>query len=302
MDIKHVDLHLLMIFDAVLAEGNVTRAADRIDISQSAVSKGLAQLREIFHDPLFLRNGRGVVPTHKAMEMATGVRHAILALNGLASPSEPFAPHAARMHFNIAATDYVTFTLLPALMRRLASVAPSVSVAIHPIEPLMPEELLLLGKVDLVLSPVATATYPIYRQELFRDDYVCLHRIGHPLDGQALDLRQFASARHVAMPRQNGARERVLQDAMQQHGISRDVAAQVPHMLAIAPTLACTDLIATVTRRIAQAFCGLYPLRMAPHPLPLGEFVVSQLWHERTHPSQSQRWLRELIFEVCREL
>ncbi|VCU70195.1 Nodulation protein D 2 [Pigmentiphaga humi] len=302
MDVKHVDLHLLMIFDAVLSEGNVTRAADRIDISQSAVSKGLAQLREIFRDPLFLRNGRGVVPTHKAMEMATSVRQAILALHALASPSAPFAPHSARLHFNIAATDYVSFMLLPPLMQRLASVAPSVSVAIHPIEPLMPEELLLLGRVDLVLSPVPTAMYPVYRQELFRDDYVCLHRIGHPLDGRSIDAQHFASHRHVAMPRQNGARERVLQDAMQQHGVSRDVAAQVPHMLSIPPTLVCTDLIATITRRVATSFCGLYPLRMAPHPLPLGEFVVSQLWHERTNASPSQQWLRALLLEIGQAL
>src|SRR5690606_38589877 len=152
----------------------VTRAAERVGISQSSASKGLAQLRDHFGDPLFLRSGRGVAPTHKAMEIAERVRNALSSLGSLASRDEPFDPATARTLFHIGATDYVSFVLLPALVQRLARIAPHASIEVHPIEPAMPEELLLLGKADIVLSSVRSVSHPIYRQELFRDGYVCL--------------------------------------------------------------------------------------------------------------------------------
>lgn len=157
------DLNLLVIFDAIVAEGNVTRAAKRIALRQSAVSKGLAQLRQSFGDPLFLRSGRGVVPTPKALEIAGSVRQAIQALNNLTGPNDAFDPRTARLHFNIGATDYVTFVLLPALVTHLGEIAPNISVTVHDVEPAAPEEMLLAGKVDLVLSTVVSVNFPIYR-------------------------------------------------------------------------------------------------------------------------------------------
>ncbi|HYG45694.1 MAG TPA: LysR family transcriptional regulator, partial [Bordetella sp.] len=275
---KNIDLNLLLIFDAVLAERNVTRAAKRLDASQSAVSKGLAQLRIVFGDALFLRDGRGVVPTHKALEIAEHVRQAILALNALGSPAD-FDAQTARAHFSIGATDYVSLVLLPALVRKLSEAAPAVSLTVHAIDHWMPEEMLLAGKVDLVLSAVPAVTFPLYRQALFDDGYVCLCREQHPLLADTLTVERYASCRHLSMPRQNGARERVLQDVMQSMGVSREVAVQVPHMLAIPAMLAATDLIATVAHRVARTFADLHPLRIVPHPLPLGSFSVSQIWH-----------------------
>mgnify|MGYP000005099028 FL=1 len=302
MDGRHLDLQLLAIFDAVLLEGNVTRAAARIGISQSSASKGLSQLRQIVGDPLFLRSGRGVTPTHKAIEIADKVRLVLGSLGSLTSPGNSFDPATSRIRFNIGATDYVSFVLLPVLARRLAKIAPFVSLEVHPIEPAVPEELLLLGKADIVLSSVRSVSHPIYRQELFRDGYVCLWRRGHPYGTGPITVEQFASARHLAMPRQNGARERVLQDVMQGLGIARDVALQVPQMLAIPATLSETDLIATVARRTALAFADTYALQISAHPLPLGRFSVSQLWHARTQSSQSQRWLRDVIASVAQTL
>ena len=302
MDSRHLDLQLLAIFDAVLLEGNVTRAAARIGISQSSASKGLSRLREFFGDPLFLRSGGGVVPTHKAMEIADRVRRALGSLESLTSGDDRFDPANSRSRFHVGATDYVSFVLLPVLAKVLAEVAPFVSLEVHSIEPAVPEELLLLGKVDIVLSSVRSVSHPVYRQELFRDGYVCLWRQGHPFGDGPISLEQFASARHLAMPRQTGARERVLQDVLQRLGIFRDVALQVPHMLAIPATLAETDLIATVARRTAIVFADNHSLRISAHPLPLSRFSVSQLWHARTQTSQAQRWLRNVIASVAQSL
>lgn len=211
---RHVDLQMLAIFDAVLVERNVTRAAAKIGISQSSVSKGLSQLRAIVGDPLFLRSRTGVTPTHKAIEIADRVRLALSSLGSLTSQNDSFNPRTSRIRFHLGATDYVSFVLLPTLVRRLAAIAPLVSLEVLPIEPVIPEELLLLGKADIVLSSARSVCHPIYRQELFRDDYVCLWRLGHPLGDGPITVEQFASARHLAIPRQNGARERALQDGL----------------------------------------------------------------------------------------
>jgi len=292
---KHLDLQLLMVFDAIMSERNVTRAAERLSIGQPAVSKALTQLREVFGDPLFLRSGRGVIPTYKALEIADEVREAIAALNGLLGPTEDFDPGSARAEFNLGATDYVSLVLLPHLMKRLDKMAPRLSIKVQMIEPMTPEEMLLTGKVDLVLSTVTTTSFPIYRQELFRDSYVCVGREGHPMLRAAPTLEQFAACRHLAMPRQNGARELVLQDVMQRFGVNRNVAMQIPYLLAAPPILLATDLIMTLASRAAVALAQLHPLRVSAHPLPLPEFPVFQLWHDRTHRSASHRWLRDEI-------
>lgn len=299
---KNIDLGLLVIFDAVLRECNVTRAAHRIGMSQSTVSKGIAQLRVLFGDPLFLRCGSGMVPTHKALEAAANVRQAIGLLNGLTCTDEGFDPATARQNFNVGTTDYVSYVLMPALMSRLEQIAPGVSITIHPIEPEVPEEMLLTGKVDLVLSSVTSVSHPIHRMELFKDQYVCVRRLAHPLCGAPMTVEQFASSRHLAMPRQSGARDRMLQDVLQRMGLSRDVALQVPHMLAIPATLVATDLVATVAERLAKVFAERYPLEVSPHPLSLESFSVSQLWHSRTQESLSQRWLRDTIVAIAKTL
>ncbi|MGD9945455.1 MAG: LysR family transcriptional regulator [Burkholderiaceae bacterium] len=313
MSAKHLDLQLLAIFDAIMSERNVTRAADRLALSQPAVSKGLMQLREVFGDPLFLRSGRGVVPTHRALELTEEVRKAITALNGLLGPAPVFDPGSARAEFNIGATDYVSLVLLPGLMERLGKGASRVSIKVQMIEPLTPEEMLLTGKVDLALSTVTSTSFPLHREELFRDAYVCVCRDGHPLlsEGAAQDvlaarrvptLAQFAASRHLAMPRQNGAREMILQDVMQRAGVSRDVAMQIPYLLAVPPVLLATDLIMTLASRAAAALAQQHPLCVLPHPLPLPEFPVFQIWHDRTHRSASHRWLRDEIAAAAARL
>ena len=257
---KHLDLNLLMIFDAILAEGHVTRAAERLAMSQSAVSKGLAQLRQAFGDPLFLRASRGVVPTHRALEIADQVRQAIAALNSLAGPVTEFDARSAHAHFNIGATDYVSFVLLPGLMRRLQETAPHVSLTLHDMESMMPEEMLLAGKGrprhlqrrQRQLPHLPPGAVP-------RSLRYCLCRAGHPALADPVPIEQFVSSRHLAMPRQNGARERVLQDTLQRLGVTRDVAVQVPHMLAIPATLTATDLVATMACRVAREFAARHP-------------------------------------------
>ncbi|TCT09597.1 DNA-binding transcriptional LysR family regulator [Paralcaligenes ureilyticus] len=278
-----------------MVERNVTRAADRVEISQSSASKDLTQLRILFGDPLFLRTRRGVVPTHKALEVAEDVRRAIQALNNLSKARGEFEPQTAQVEFNIGATDYVSFVLLPKLLEKLTSSAPSTRITIHDIDQLPAEEMLLSSKVDLVLSSAASVSFPLYRQELFRDNYVCVSRKNHPAIKKNFTLAQFLACRHLGMPGQNGGRERVLPDVMRQMELSRDVAIYLPHLLSVPPMLIATNLVMMLASRVAEAFAAAYPIKIYKHPLRLGDFGVYQLWHERTHRSQSHQWLRALI-------
>ena len=129
---------------------------------------------------------------------------------------------------------------------------------------------------------------------------MCLCRAGHPALADPVPIEQFVSSRHLAMPRQNGARERVLQDTLQRLGVTRDVAVQVPHMLAIPATLTATDLVATMACRVAREFAARHPLQVLAHPLPLPDFPVSQLWHDRTRRSPSHQWLRDTVYDLAR--
>ena len=299
-----MDLTLLLIFEAVMAELNVTRAAARLDMNQSSVSKGLSELRDIFNDPLFLRTAKGVVPTHRAGELAGSIHNAINVLSGLlASGTEKkFDPANARMVFNVAATDYVSFVLLPKLLKNILEVAPGIRIMVHDIGNTSPEEILLSGKADLVLSAVGSVTFPVYRQEIFCDSYVCLARENHPIAKDTMSTDVFRSCDHIAMPGQNGSKERMLADLMQRIGLSRSVPVHLPHFLSVPPILTNTNLIITIARKIAEDFCKTYPLKVFEHPLPLDKFGIYQLWHDRTNLSESHQWFRKTIIETCQHL
>lgn len=290
-----MDRMLLRIFEAVMSERNVTRAAERLNLHQSTVSKGLSQLRERFGDALFLRNGRGVVPTHRALELAEPVHRALSALDDLLVPASTFQASRADTRFAVAANDYVCAILLPDLLARLALEAPAVEIHVQSVGDAVPDELLTSGRVDLVLSGFGNISYPLHRQRIFSDHYVCVARAGHPAFANGFSLDAFVAARHLAIPRQTGAREMVLQDAMQRLGVERHVAVQVPHMLAVPTVLAATDLIATIGLRMAGFFRRHHDLAMAPLPVPVDEFGVYALWHNRTHASPSHQWLRQVI-------
>lgn len=299
-DLAAVDLNLLRVLDVLLAERHVTRAAGRLGLTQSAASHALARLRAQLGDPLLVRGPRGaLVPTARAEALQPVVAHALAELAAVWRGGG-FTPATARRNFHLAAGDYAELVLLPALVARLAALAPGVELFVRTV----PEDVagaLASGAVDAVLAPARPRdlTGGCFQRALFDETFTCAVRAAHPGARGRLTLDRFCALDHLLIaPR--GTAGGFVDDALAALGRRRRVALAVPHFLIAPLVLAGTDLIATVPRRIATAFAPMVDLALRPPPIELTGFTTHLLWHERAAADPAQRWLRDQIVAVAK--
>lgn len=296
MNISATNLNLFVAFDALLAEESVSRAAGRVGITQSAMSNSLRQLRALFDDPLFLRSSHGIVPTPRARELAAPVREALRLLERTLLP-RAFDPAAATRTFVLATSDYVEFVLLPHLVSRIAAQAPGVRIQTLPWgQHRVPDEL-ARGGADLMIG-FYDKVPPHHREELlFEERYACIVRKGHPRVRSRLTLQTYASLQHVMVSQRTGASSGI-DRALAEAGLAREVSLRVSHFLNVPPLVASTDLIAALSRRIAEPFARMLPLRLFEPPLRLRPSRIGMVWHDAVHDDPAHRWLRGVIAEV----
>lgn len=298
MAIGHIDelgLGLLRAFNALLETRNVTRAAERLSVTQPTMSKSLARLRAILGDPLFVRRAQGIVPTPRALELALPVARAMHALEALAG-AEPFQPDG-ELTITVAATDYGLSVVLAPVIAELARRAPQVRVRVVPLHRLSLEEELASGAVDFALGGQDRAPGALIGRRLFDDPFLGAMRADHPARDQAMSLDLFCELPHVLVATGGGAPFSGRTDAvLAELGRSRRVVASVTGFLALPDIVRASDLVAIAPERLLQRYStGLHlfepPVRVPALPLTL-------LWHERTQASRSHQWLRELIVEL----
>jgi DNA-binding transcriptional LysR family regulator len=299
---KHLDLMELRIFEAIMSERNVSRAADRLGLTQSVVSKGLGHLRVMFKDPLFIRSSSGMRPTHKAIEISRGISHSVSILENLLSDNRAFDPLSAHLNYTIGVSDYASYVLLPELVKAILCIAPHVTLQTREISDNTAEELLLSGQVDLCLASDASFTYPIHYTELFRDQYVCVARAGHPIEAAPLTVDEFIDHQHLVMPRQSGGTMGVVEQALSAMNLTRRVAISVSSLLSVPEILEKTNMLMTTTSKIAAKLQRHAGLTIHEHPLQLGPLRFTQLWHERNDRSLSHKWLRQQIVNCATDL
>jgi DNA-binding transcriptional LysR family regulator len=302
MNLAALDLNLLLVFDALMKERNVTRAAGAVGLSQPALSNALARLRGQLGDRLFVRGPRAMLPTPRALALAPAIGAALDHLRA-ALDRPAFDPATARAAFQVAATDEIELALVPALVRRLAALAPGVTLRCHRLDGifLLPQQELQSGAYDLAIgafarpAPVETG---FFFHELYRARYECLARAGHPGVRGRFDLARFCALAHVATfyRGEPGFIDRVLAE----RGRKRRVALAVPHWLSVPFVVARSDLIATVPAAVAAALAPPLRLRRLRCPVPLPPVHVSVAWHARTHDSPAHRWLRDLLLAAAR--
>jgi DNA-binding transcriptional LysR family regulator len=297
-----VDLNLLVVLDAILTEGNVTRAAERVGMTQPAMSQALARLRRLFDDPLFVRTPRGMIATARASELAAPVRRALGEIDRALASSPSFDPRTARRAFTLATLDHGELVILLPLLQRLAAEAPGIDLRVRPLRFADLEEELESGAVDLAIGVLAPGDEPsLNGQKLFREHFVCMVRADHPEVGATLSLAEYVALDH-ALVSPRGRPGSLVDAELAKRGLERRVALVVPHF-AVAPMIvARSDLVLTVPERIAHAFAAMLPLRTVPPPLELPGFDVVQLWHERRQQDRPHTWLRGLVLSVCRSL
>lgn len=298
--ISQIDANLLVVLDALLAESNVTRAASRVGLSQSAMSHALGRLREHLGDPLLVRAGRRMVLTPRAERLAPRVRRVVEDMNALLRDDESFDPGAHEHAYRLHTTDHIQLILLPELDRALAERAPGIDLHIRSITPHSPDEL-RRGEIDLAIGVFEDPPPDLSQQPLFADRFVCLMRKDHPAAKGKLTLEQYAALPHLLVAPRGDPRGFVDRE-LAKRGHRRRVARVVPHFL-VAPFLVPgSDHVLTISERLANTFVGFLDLHVTTPPLPLESYTLYQAWHRRHDADPAHRWLRETIVEVASAL
>jgi DNA-binding transcriptional LysR family regulator len=293
-----LDLNLLVVLDVVLAERNVTHAAQRLGLSQPTVSNALARLREALGDQLLVRTAHGMVPTARALAVQHRLSEALGGIADVVNAGATFDPRTARRAFVIAATDYVQFVLLGELLRVVRESAPGVTLELVAPRGQFPWHELSTGGIDLVVGGARLAEVPsmLHRRWIFRDHAVCVLRAHHPYADEPLTLPRYLELDHIeALPIGTvGLADEVLALL----GQRRRLVLTVPHFL-IAPFLvAQSDCCFTLANRIARPLTSLLPLLVRPLPYEMPIVTIGAFWHDRVHHDPAHRWLRRLLLET----
>jgi DNA-binding transcriptional LysR family regulator len=298
------DLRLLRVFDVLMAERNVTQAATRLHLTQSAVSQALAKLRDAVGDPLFIRSRHGMVPTAKALAMAAPLRQALDIMAATLEATVAFEPGKSRRSFRIATTDYTLMELLPKLVKKVQERAPNIELIVSPIILDRGFESIRDDRIDLVIAYFVVTKVPsnFRKRQLFRDSYVVLARKGHAKFRAGMTLSAYAEAEHIVVTPRDTWQPWPLDAALGKSHLKRNIRVRVPHFLLVPYVVADTDLIATIPARAAAYIKDKFPIDIFSVPLDVSTFKVEMTWDERHHHDPAHRWMRNLLSEVGRTL
>jgi DNA-binding transcriptional LysR family regulator len=306
MNFQTFDLNLLRIFDAVMTEQNITRAAERLSTTQPAVSNALKRLREAANDEILVRTSRGMKPTPRAEELWPAVRTALATLEGALSP-ERFDISTTHASFKIAMADSTATLLLPQLMERIRKEAPEIDIRMVPLTGRDPRPRLLNAEADLavgsfpgVLSQLREGQQrdvALHHQRLYSGEPVCIMRKGHPLASQDLTIDRICEALHLLVSF-SGTPSGPVDDFLAGLGRSRRVALTVNQFSTAFHMVAVSDLIAVVPRHLIEASpeASLLVVKTLPFQLPM--VYVDMLWHERDMRRPAHKWLRDTIMSI----
>jgi DNA-binding transcriptional LysR family regulator len=290
------DLNLLITLDALLTEGSVARAAQRLRLSPSAMSRALARLRETTGDPLLVRAGRGLVPTPRALQLREQVSQLVQDAEAVLRPAEQLDLKQLVRTFTLRTSDGFVENFGPALIARLGDEAPG--VRLHFLQKLNQDSTLLRdGTVDLETGVVGDTTSPEVRtRALYQDRFIGVVRMGHALSKGKITPARYASGKHILVSRR-GRDQGPMDDALKPLGLVREIVTIVGGFSAALALARASDLIATVPERHTQNLrAGLHCF---PLPVATPTITVSMLWHPRMDADAAHQWLRGCIREVC---
>lgn len=286
---EEIDLKLLRLLDSLYATRSVTRTAEQIALSQPTVSIGLARLRKMLSDPLFVRTSEGMQPTPRTEDLMPAVRQVLAGMSQLISSASQFDAATSERTFRIFMTDASHITLMPRLFAHVHALAPGIRLEAATIGPQMASEL-QSGEADLALGLIPGLEAGFYQQALFDQDWICLANPRHPRLGAKLTLKTYLSEAHVGIVSGTGAT--LLDNALYRAGQQRQVQLALPGFLGLPAILQGSDLIATLPRHIGETLAHSASLRVLPCPLAIDGFTVKQYWHTRFHHDPANTWLR----------
>ena len=300
MNLRSVDLNLLVAFDVLMRERHVTRAAQHLGVGQPAMSAALARMRQLFGDDLLVKQGGEMVPTERALALEPEIRRTLHDLKRILGEPGPFDPATARRSFRIRMSDLLAFLLLPRLCAHVTRAAPQISFEVAHLSPAATQDALERGDIELAVSTGLRASGSIATEALFEDRLVCIARAGHA-HLQALDrLEAFVQAPQVRVS-QSPIDDRFVDRQLVDGGRRRRVVLTVPHWLAVPEIVSRSDLVAVMPESLARRFAVSFGVALVTPPLRDHAFTWSMYWHRRHASDDGHHWLRALIKQAHAE-
>ena len=293
---KAPDLHHLQVFDVLLREHSLTRAARELDVTQPALSKTLAQLRQYFDDPLFVRVASRMEPTAKALQLQMPVRAILNRTASLRSEHMSFNPRLSHRTFNFCVVDAGLIKLLPPLVDRLLTEAPNVRLHVHQFEGIHLERWLESGKLDFAMGSFPSMPKSIRCQQLWVERYVSLARRQHPRLSSEPTLRAFVAEKHVlvSLP-SSGHAHQMVQRLLQAAIPRKNIVCRIPIFTAAAVLAKHTDAITTLPLSVATVLAKDLKLHIITPPIKLPKIDIFQYWHDRFHRDPANEWIRSIF-------
>jgi DNA-binding transcriptional LysR family regulator len=299
MNLAAVDLNLLKAFDALMTEGRVTLAAEKIGLTQPALSNALNRLRHLFDDRLFVRTPEGMKPTARARQLAAPIQRALRDIKGALESAPSFEPATARRTFTIGLSDIASLHIGLTLAERLYRLAPGVDLHCRSIDPKEAAHLLDAEEIDCAIGILPEPLPRLRSRHLYPESGRCVACAEHPSLRGGLTLAEFANLPHVVVS-PLGLPMQSIDKELAEHGIRRRVALIVPSPLALPFVLCATDRIAILPKHLAERVAKSGGLRVFPLPLSLRSPDVSLLWHGRDDHDPAEAWLRGLVLDVSK--
>lgn len=300
-DLQNLDLNLLRVFDAVARERHVTRAAEKLHLSQPAVSNALARLRATLNDELFLRRPGGVEPTAFALSLAGPVAEVLDRLRQTLATQTPFEPATSDRVFVAALSEYAESVLVPPLLEVMTRDAPRALLAVRHADRTNAEALLEAGEAEFAVAVLPDPPALYTRLRLLPEAFLTLVRPGHPLAEGPMTPERFAAFPHL-LHSPNGSRDGALDAPMAAAGHPRRIGAVIAHLGAVPEILARTDMVMTLSGRLAQRMAEAHGLVVRPCPVEIEHTRLSLVFHRRFEADSGHAWLRRLLLSVAREV
>jgi DNA-binding transcriptional LysR family regulator len=297
VELTDVDLNQLVLLHQLMIERRVSRVADKLGLTQPAVSNSLAKLRRQFGDELFVRTPAGMVPTPFAEQLAEPIGYALGMIHSGLNQQRAFDPQREQRAVTLGMTDIGEIVFLPSLMERLRREAPGITLSTVRTGATHLREDMQAGQVDLAIGPLPELKAGFFQRRLFRQRYVCLFRKGHALDRKRISLADFKAAEHLMIV-SPGTGHGQVDELIRRAGVARSMRLTIPHFVSVGHILQRTDMVATVTERLAQSLAEPFGLIHRRPPMALPEVSINVFWHARVHRSPVHQWLRGLVFEL----
>ncbi len=294
MDIRSIDLNLLVVFDAMVEHRSVTRAAESLGLSQPAMSAAVGRLRTLFDDPLFVKTGPEMQPTARATELARPVRLVVGTVKAEILQAQRFEARTAERSFTIITPDIAEIKIVPATLAHLAEHAPNARLRTLSIPRNAAAESLESGAAELAVGyfPDLRKT-GFYQQKLFSTHLSCMVRSKHPTIGERMTQKQYFAAAHALVS--PDGRQHVFDQFLHSQGLKRRVVLEISHYMSLLPIIEGSDLVATVPHDLAELCARHAAVRVLPSPIKSPAIEVHQFWHSRFHKDPGNVWMRGVL-------